>query len=152
MTEALLATGVILSALAVALCLVIIFRSSRATSGIPIILDQRLLSIEGEIGRSDAIIRDEFGRDRDESREAARSLREEVTALFERLAGSLRASMNDLSIGQQAQLETFATRLNEARTSAASDARNLREEIQSILQQVGEAVSNRICELVTVPN
>jgi DNA recombination protein RmuC len=150
LTEALLGTGVILSALAVALCLVIIFRSSRATSGIPIILDQRLLSIEGAIGRSDAIIRDEFGRDRDEGREAARSLREEVTALFERLAGSLRASMNDLSIGQQAQLETFATRLNEARTSAASDARNLREEIQSILQQVGEAVSNRICELVTV--
>ena len=81
---------------------------------------------------------------------AARSLREEVSGLFERLAGSLRASMNDLSTGQQAQLETFATRLNEARTSAASDARNLREEIQSILQQLGEAVSNRIGELVTL--
>jgi DNA recombination protein RmuC len=150
LTEALLVTGVVLSALAVALCLVIIFRPSRATSGIPIILDQRLLSIERAIGRSDAIIRDEFGRDRDEGREAARSLREEVTALFERLAGSLRASMHDLSTGQQAQLETFATRLNEARTSAASDARNLREEIQSALQQLGDAVGSRIGELVTL--
>jgi DNA recombination protein RmuC len=150
LTEALLVTGVVLSALAVALCLVIIFRPSRATSGIPIILDQRLLSIERAIGRSDAIIRDEFGRDRDEGREAARSLREEVTALFERLAGSLRASMHDLSTGQQAQLETFATRLNEARTSAASDARNLREEIQSTLQQLGDAVGSRIGELVTL--
>jgi len=37
--------------------------------------------------------------------------------------------MNDLSTGQQAQLEIFATRLNEARTSATS----LREEIQSAL-------------------
>jgi len=66
------------------------------------ILDQRLLSIEGAIGKSDAIIRDEFGRDREEGREAARSLREEISSLFERLAGSLRASMNDLSTGQQA--------------------------------------------------
>lgn len=58
--------------------------------------------------------------------------------------------MNDLSTGQQAQLETFATRLNEARTSAASDARNLREEIQSTLQQLGDAVGNRIGELAAV--
>ena len=150
MTEALLVIGVVLSALAVALCIIIIFRTGRTTSGIPPILDQRLLSIEGAIGRSDATVRDEFGRDRVEGREAARSLREEVSGLFERLAGSLRAAMNDLSTGQQAQLETFATGLNEARTSAASDARNLREEIQSTLQQLGETVGNRISELVTV--
>ena len=110
MTEALLAIGVILSALAVALCVIIIFRSGRSSSGIPSILDQRLLSIEGAIGRSDATIRDEFGRDREEARQGARSLREEVSGLFERLAGSLRASVIDLSTGQQAQLETFATR------------------------------------------
>jgi DNA recombination protein RmuC len=148
-TGALLVIGVVLSALAVALCVVIIYRSGRTASGIST-LDQWLVAIEGAIGRSDTTIRDEFGRDREEGREAARSLREEVSGLFERLAGSLRASMNDLSTGQQGQLEMFATRLNEARTSAASDARNLREEIQSILQQVGEAVSNRIGELVTV--
>jgi DNA recombination protein RmuC len=149
-TEALLVIGVILSALAVALCVVIIYRSGRTASGIPAILDQRLLSIEGSIGRSDATIRDEFGRGREEARGGARSLREEVTGLFERLAGALRASMNDLSTGQQAQLETFATRLNEAKAESAADARNVREEIQSILQQVGEAVSNRIGELVTL--
>jgi DNA recombination protein RmuC len=148
--EALLVVCVVLSALAVALCVVILYRSGRAASGIPAILAQRLLSIEGAIGRSDATIRDEFGRDREEGREGARSLREEVSGLFERLAGSSRASMNDLSTGQQAQLETFATRLNEARTSAASDARNLREEIQSTLQQLGEAVGNRIGDLVAL--
>jgi len=128
-TEALLVIGVVLSALAVALCVLIIFRSGRTASGIPALLDLRLLSIEGVIGRSDAIIRDELGRGREETRDGARSLREEVAGLFERLAGSLRTSMNDLSTGQQAQLEIFATRLNEARTSATS----LREEIQSAL-------------------
>ena len=150
MTETLLLIGVMLSALAVALCIVIIYRSGRTASGISPMLDQRLLSIETAIGRSDATIRDEFGRGRQETREGARSLREELTGLFERLAGALRVSLNDLSTGQQAQLETFAAHLNEARTGAAADARNLREEIQSTLQQLGEAVGNRIGELVTL--
>ena len=150
MTETLLLIGVMLSALAVALCIVIIYRSGRTASSISPILDQRLLGIEAAIGRSDATIRDEFGRGRQETREGARALREELTCLFERLAGALRASLNDLSTGQQAQLETFAAHLNEARTGAAADARNLREEIQSTLQQLGEAVGNRIGELVTL--
>jgi DNA recombination protein RmuC len=147
--DALLLITVMLSALAVVLCIVIISRSGKGAAGISPILEQRLLSIEGAIGRSDSTIRDEFGRGRDETREGARSLREEVTGLFERLAGSLRASLNDLSTGQQAQLETFAARLNEASTGAAVDARNLREEMQSTLQQLGEALGNRISELVT---
>jgi hypothetical protein len=82
-------------------------------------------------------------------RESSRSLREEVTGLFEKLTVSLRASLNDLSTGQQGQLESFAVRLNEAKTGAATDARNLREEIQLTLSQLGEAVGNRIGDLVT---
>jgi DNA recombination protein RmuC len=147
--DALLLVSVILSALAVVLCIVIIYRSGRGAASISPILEQRLVGIERAIGRSDTILRDEFGRGRDETREGARSLREEVTGLFERLAGSLRASLNDLSTGQQAQLETFAAHLNEARTGAAADARNLREEIQLVLKQLGEAVGNRIGDLVT---
>src|SRR5215472_5186393 len=148
--EALLVIGVVLSALAVALCIVIIYRSRRSASSIPAILDQRLQGIEGAISRSDAAIRDEFGRGREEARDGARSLREEVAGQFERLAGALRASMNDLSTSQQSQLETFATRLNEARAGSAADARNLREELQSTLGNLGEAVGSRIGELVTV--
>jgi DNA recombination protein RmuC len=79
----------------------------------------------------------------------ARSLREEVTGLFERLAASLRASLSDLSTAQQTQLETFASRLGEAKMESATDARNLREEIQSVLKLLGEGVSARIGKLVT---
>jgi DNA recombination protein RmuC len=147
--DALLLISVILSALAVVLCIVIIYRSGRNASSISPILEQRLVGVEGAIGRADTILRDEFGRGRDETREGARSLREEITGLFERLAGSLRASLNDLSTGQQGQLETFAAHLNEARTGAAADARNLREEIQLVLKQLGETVGNHIGELVT---
>ena len=146
-TEPLLIISVILWAVAVVLCVVVLYRSGRSASVLSPILDQRLLRIEGTIG---AALRYEFGRDRDETREASRSLREEVTGLFERLTGSLRASLTDLATGQQAQLEIFAVRLNEANTRAASDARNLREEIQLTLSQLGEVVGNRIGELVAV--
>jgi DNA recombination protein RmuC len=97
-------------------------------------------------------IRQEFGRGREETREGSRSLREELTGLFQNLGGSLRAALNDLSTGQQSQLEAFATRLGEAKAQAAIDARHLREEIQSILRQLGESVGNRIGELVTAQN
>ena len=52
-------------------------------------------------------------------------LREEITGLFDKLTGSLRASLSDLSNSQHSQLEGFATRLTEAKAEAATDARNL---------------------------
>src|SRR6266446_10286717 len=138
--EAVLIASVVLSAAAVVLCILILYKSGRTPSAFSQLLEQRLLNIEGAIERSDATIRDEFGRGRDEARESSRSLREEVAGLFETLSGSLRASLHDLSTGQQAQLETFAARLNEAKTGAAADSRNLREEIQLVLKQLGETV------------
>src|SRR6266436_1959927 len=101
--EAVLIANVVLSSLAVILCIVIIYRAGRAPSAISPVLEQRLLGIEGAIGRSDTTIHGEFGRGRDETREGSRSLREEVTGLFERHAASLRESLPDLSTGQQAQ-------------------------------------------------
>ena len=146
--EALLVVGVML-AVAVVLGILIIYRTGRSPSTISPILEQRLINIEGAIGRSDSSIREEFGRGRDETRDSSRSLREELTTLFQSLTESLRSSLNDLSTGQQSQLDAFATRLGETRTEAATDARNLREEIKSTLKQFGEAVGNRIGELVT---
>jgi hypothetical protein len=64
--EAALIASVVLSSLTVVLCIVILYRSGRASAISPI-LEQRLLSIEGAIGRSDTTIREEFGRGRDEA-------------------------------------------------------------------------------------
>src|SRR5882762_838212 len=93
--EAVLIASVVLSGLAVVLCVIILYRSGRAPSAISPILEQRLLSIEAAIGRSDATIQEEFGRGRDETRAGSRSLREEVTGLFGNLGGALRASLGE---------------------------------------------------------
>jgi len=148
--EVVLIANLTLSGLAIILCIVVIYRVQRASLTISPILEQRLLGLEGAIGRSDSAIRQEFARDRDETREGSRSLREEVTGLFDKLAAALRASLADLSNVQHGQLEGFATRLNEAKTEAGADARNLREEIQLTLRQLGDGVGERIGGLVTI--
>jgi hypothetical protein len=111
-----LIASVILSAVAVVLCVGILYRTGRRASSISPLLEQRFLGIEEAIGRSNTTIRDEFGRGRD--RRGNRPVR---TACW--------LSEGVAKRSQQGQLDTFAARLNEARIGATAVARNLREEI-----------------------
>jgi DNA recombination protein RmuC len=112
--EAALIASVVLSGLAVVLCIVILYRSGRAPSAIAPILEQRLVGIEGAIGRSDSTIREEFGRGRDETREGSRSLREEVTGLFGNLGDAVRATLGEKLDTVSGQITTL-TEGNERR-------------------------------------
>ena len=67
--EAVLMAVILLLVLAVLVCIGVIYRMGRAGTTVSPILDQRLLSIEGSISRSDSAIREEFGRGRDETRD-----------------------------------------------------------------------------------
>ena len=87
--EALLLVCVIL-AVAFVLSILIIYRSGRAPSAISPILEQRLQSLEAATARSDATIREEFGRGRDETRESSRSLREDPGSVLPRPKNILR--------------------------------------------------------------
>ena len=144
--DAMLVIVTLLAILMAALCVAMLYRMRCAISPA---LDQRLVAIEGSISRSDTLVRDEFARGRDESRDAARSLREEITTQFASLATSVRGSLADFAMGQNTRLEDFAGRLNEAKTTAAADARTLREEIQATLQRLGDNVGTRIGDLTT---
>src|SRR6266446_1914732 len=160
--EAVLIASVVLSAAAVILCILIIYRSARAPSAISPVLEQRLISIEGAIGRSDAILRDEFGRGREEVRESSRSLREEVTGLFGNLSDGLRASLGEkldtvtgqitaLTEGNERRQDVLRTnveaKLGELNTDAGLTAKALREEITNSLQNLGGALSQTIDQI-----
>jgi DNA recombination protein RmuC len=147
--ETVLAIVTLLAILMATLCVAMVYRMRSGSSVISPVLDQRLVAIEASITRSDSLVRDEFARGRDESREGARSLREEITTLFGSLATSVRGSLADLATGQNTRLEDFAGRLNEAKTTAAVDAKALREEIQATLQRLGDNIGTRIGDLVT---
>jgi hypothetical protein len=66
--EAVLIASVVLSAATVVLCILILYKSGRTPSAISPILEQRLISIEGAIERSDTTTRNEFGRGRESYR------------------------------------------------------------------------------------
>src|SRR6266404_6569689 len=157
-TQAVLIASVVLSGLAVVLCVLILYRSGRTPSVSPI-LEQRLLSIEAAIGRSDTTIRDEFGRGLDETREGSRSLREEVTGLFGNLSDALRASLSEkldtvtgqitaLTEGNERRQDVLRanveTKLGELKSDAGVNAKALRGEITSNLQSLGGALSQTI--------
>jgi DNA recombination protein RmuC len=114
--EAVLMAVILMLALAVLVCIGVIYRMGRAGWAVSPILDQRLLSIEGSVSRSDSTIREEFGRGRDETRDASRSLREAVSGQFRALSESVRGSIGDLATGQNTRLAAFAERLDGAKT------------------------------------
>jgi DNA recombination protein RmuC len=135
--EAMLVIVTLLAILVATLCVAMLYRMRSGSSMISPVLDQRLVAIEGSITRSDTLVRGEFAQGRDESREGARSLREEITTQFGSLATSVRGSLADFATGQNSRLEDFAGRLNEAKTSTAADAKALREEVSQNLQTLG---------------
>jgi DNA recombination protein RmuC len=141
--EAMLVIVILLAAL----CVAMLYRMRSGSSAISPVLDQRLVAIEGSITRSDTLVRDEFARGRDESREGARSLREEITTQFGSLATSVRGSLADLATGQNTRLENFAGRLNEAKTAAAADAKALREEVTQNLQTLGGTLAQTLDQI-----
>jgi DNA recombination protein RmuC len=139
---------ILLLALVVLVCIGVIYRMGQGSSALSSVLDQRFIAIEGAISRSDSTIREELGRGRDETGKASRSLREEVTGQFRSLSESVRGSIGDLTISQNARMGEFSERLDGAKTTAAADAKALREEIQGTLQRLSDNIGNRIGELI----
>jgi hypothetical protein len=128
----------------------ILYWMRSAGSAISSPLDQRLAAIEGAVARADATMREEFSLGRDESQKGAKSLREEITTLFGTLATSVRGSVTDLATGQNARLEDFAGRLNEAKTTAASDAKALRDEVSQNLKTLGDTLTQTLDQISRV--
>lgn len=66
------------------------------------------MKIESELSRIDALMRDEFGRSRDESHRSLKENREELNNSFKILGDSLTKNVSELSSSQKNQFETFS--------------------------------------------
>jgi DNA recombination protein RmuC len=160
--EAMLVIVILLAAL----CVAMLYRMRSGSSAIPPVLDQRLVAIEGSITRSDTLVRDEFARGRDESREAAGSLREEIQATLQRLGDSIGTRIGDLTTAQGEKLDAVTsqigtltegnerrqetlranveTKLVELKTDAATSAKSLREEVTESLKNLGGTLTQTL--------
>jgi DNA recombination protein RmuC len=148
--ESLIVFAIVLSAASVALGIVIVFRSARPANGMPETVQVRFQTLESAIARTDALIRDEFARGRDESSSGSRSLREEVIGAFSALSETMRNAIGDLAEAQRAKLDDFGIRINESRAEGSDRAKALREEVQNALKQLGHGIVNSVEALAKV--
>jgi len=90
----------------------------------------KLVKIDGDIARIDPLIRDEFGRNRNEFLGYFRENREELSNSFKLLGETLSKTVTDLSIAQKSQFESYSNRLSELAKSFDEKTKSLQEQLE----------------------
>ena len=68
----------------------------------------QLIKIDSDLSKIDPLIRDEFGRNREENQRASKDNREELNTSFKLLSETLTKTVTDLSNAQKNQFETYS--------------------------------------------
>ena len=155
MSNILLIATVILLLANVALLLVLIRKSSQASTAV---LASRLDAFENELERIERAVREEVGRNREELSKAAREQRQELTEAFKTFGDSVVQRMMDVASMQKVQLDAFSDqlgsfakasgeRLDGVRAESATGAKQLREEVVTTLGSVSDTITKTMSEL-----
>ncbi len=114
-------------------------------------LKEKLIKIDSDLSRIDPLIRDEFGRSRDESQKAFRENREELNSSFKFLGDNLTKTVTDLSSAQKSQFEIFSKQLkdfNDLQKQKFDDLVNRQESIkretEEKLKEIRETVEGKL--------
>lgn len=90
----------------------------------------RLTQLEASLVRIDPLIRDEFGRSRNDNQAAFRDNREELTNSFTLLRDNLTRTVANLSDAQKAQFESYSAKLSELTKSLDEKIQRLQEQLE----------------------
>ena len=90
----------------------------------------KLAKIDADITRIDPLIRDEFGRNRNEMQNAFKENREELSKSFQLLGETLSKTVTDLSITQKNQFESYSGRLSELTKSFDDKTKSLQDQLE----------------------
>jgi DNA recombination protein RmuC len=153
---------IILLLIAIALLVAVIFLQLRTPSSQPQAfpeLERRLASLADGVERLDKILRDEFGRSREETNQAARNTREEFSGSLKGFGDSMGTQISGLAKSNEERMEamrgTIESRLKQMQDDNSKKLDEMRatvdEKLQSTLERrLGESfklVSDRL-ELV----
>jgi DNA recombination protein RmuC len=146
MTEVLLIIGIVLL---IAIVVMLGFLLRRNTKGnlsdlSPVLA--RFETLEKFQELTDRGIKEEFARNRQESAEQSRGLREEVQNSLKNSTDSLVQSLDRISLAQQQRLEDFAKQLNALKQGADASATQLRQELTNTLNLLKESQEKRLTE------
>lgn len=106
----------------------------------------RVEVIEQSQERTERGIKEEIARNRQEAAEQGRALREEVQASGKGSTDSLLQNLDRISSIQHERLEDFAKQLSGLKEGSETSASQLRLEVTSALNQMGEAQETRLRE------
>lgn len=121
-------------------------------------LDDRLDAIEKAQERTERVAREEITRTREELGNAAREQRQELMGTFKTFGDSVVQRMTEVADVQKGQLQTFSDqlvvfaqasgeRLDGVRAESALGAKQLREEVVTMLKNISETVTNTMSGL-----
>lgn len=143
MIEGLIMIAIVLL-LVVVVMLVFVLRRAASKDLSPII--SRLETMEESQERTERGVKEEFSRNRQESAEQGRGLREEVQASLKNSTDSLVQSVDRISAAQQQRLEDFARQLNALKQAGDTSGSQLRLELTNALNVIKEAQDKRLSE------
>src|SRR5580658_7166821 len=143
MNEGLIVIGIILLIVAVVM-LIFLIRRTTATDLSPVV--SRLDSLEKSHERAERGVKEEIARNRQESAEQGRGLREEVQVSLKNSTDSLVQGLDRISAAQQQRLEDFAKQLIALTKTTDTSASQLRLEVTSALNVIKESQEKRLTE------
>ncbi|MDD3773114.1 MAG: DNA recombination protein RmuC [Weeksellaceae bacterium] len=107
-------------------------------------LKEKLIKIDSDLSKIDPLIRDEFGRSRDESQKAFKENREELNNSFKLLGESLTKTVTDLSNAQKNQFEIFSKQLGELVKTFDDKMRNIQEQLDKSAKENRTELTNSL--------
>ncbi|MDD3049965.1 MAG: DNA recombination protein RmuC [Candidatus Cloacimonetes bacterium] len=107
-------------------------------------IKEKLIKIDSDLSRIDPLIRDEFGRSRDESQKAFKENREELNNSFKLLGENLTKTVTDLSNAQKNQFDFFSKQLGELVKSFDDKMKNIQEQIDKSAKENRVELTNSL--------
>ncbi|MCK5573975.1 MAG: DNA recombination protein RmuC, partial [Bacteroidetes bacterium] len=142
MTEILPIATVLLLLLLTILSVVILIRASnRSPSGQ---LESRIGGLTDGIERLERAVREELGRNREESASSGRQLREEVTSSVQSSGDSIAGRISEIAALQNTQLETFGNQLTNLTNSLEQRLESVRETVEQRLRMLQDENSQKL--------
>jgi len=110
-------------------------------------LKEKIIQSDAALSKIDPLIRDEFGRNREESGRSFKENREELNQSFKLLGDTLTKTVAELSNAQKGQFELFANRQEQIRKDSEANLKEIRETVEKRLQTLQEENSKKLEEM-----
>jgi len=110
-------------------------------------LREKFIQLDAALSKIDPLIRDEFGRNREESGRSFKENREELNQSFKLLGDTLTKTVAELSNAQKGQFELFSNRQEQIRKDSETNLKEIREIIEKRLQTLQEENSKKLEEM-----